>query len=299
MSFVSANEKPDQLRGPLKKSKDGKLNLPNLDKNPWTQKLKNGRLKHLPSDCAFDETQHPTIKQLMAYVSDAMLDVIDNINNSTETLNKFKTTNANHQGGGPATDTSSAAFLPSSLRNKMPLHIPNLIKNDSRLGHLLTKCTAEEGKAVAAHQAYQHQMAEYAKRLAELKLEGHIFLLKDVYLRSILLISEVLVKLAKTKLSIDTTGATPYQLAILAIKKALYKHVAPEHLEALPFLPAITKQTGTDDSKRELEKFWKGEGLNVIDYECAEDLFEVSCDELESTLRANDNAILDERLFPS
>ncbi|EJK69911.1 hypothetical protein THAOC_08791, partial [Thalassiosira oceanica] len=111
--------------------------------------LKNGRLKHLSDDPTFEATQHPTIKKLMVYISDTMLDVTDDINSSTEALNKFKTTDANYQGGGPAAaNASPATFLPSSLRIKVPVHIPNLMKSDSRLHHLLDKCQTEEAATI-------------------------------------------------------------------------------------------------------------------------------------------------------
>ncbi|EJK74445.1 hypothetical protein THAOC_03874 [Thalassiosira oceanica] len=90
--MASASEKPDNLWRPVmpKHGKNGKLEMPDLNKNPWRNKLKNGRLKHLSDDPTFEATQHPTIKKLMVYVSDTMLDVTDDINSSTEALNKLK-----------------------------------------------------------------------------------------------------------------------------------------------------------------------------------------------------------------
>ena len=297
----SATHKPSALFLPLMPKGDGKKeSLPDLEKGEWKRKLNSGRLRNLNNHPTFVGSQQSMIiKQLMAYASDAMLNVEEHIARNAETLDKFKTTDTNHQGGGTATNASPAAYRPSSLRGKMPLHFPNQL-NDSRLSTLQHQCETIMGNANATHSTYQNQMAEYAKQIAELKLKGALSLQRDVYLRGILIISESLVTFAKTELEIDATTVTEYQLAILAIKKALMVHVPANHFEELDFLTAITKQKGADEQRNELVKFWKGvdnEGLtqprSLVDDDSAEGLYEVNCLDVESKQSESDKTIVD------
>mmetsp|Transcript_3304 Transcript_3304/g.7333 ORF Transcript_3304/g.7333 Transcript_3304/m.7333 type:complete len:214 (+) Transcript_3304:364-1005(+) len=198
------------------------------------------------------------------------------------------------------TVTESATRKPAALLT---------LKNDSRLSTTLAACESVIGNANATHRAYQEQMAMYAKQLAELKLRGSISLLKDVYLRGILIISETLVSFEMTELEIDATTVMEYQLAVLAIKKALLEHVPEKHFEELAFLPTITKEQGTDEKKIELKKFWKGEDNNhvltqprsVVNDGSVEGLYEVNCNEVHPKQSDDDITIVNavaQKLYP-
>ncbi|EJK74638.1 hypothetical protein THAOC_03672 [Thalassiosira oceanica] len=112
-----------------------------------------------------------------------------------------------------------------------------------------------------------------------------------------------------TELEIDATTVTEYQLAVLAIKKALLEHVSEKHFEELAFLPTITKEQGTDEKKIELKKFWKGEDNNhgltqprsVVNDGSVEGLYEVNCNEVHPKQSDDDITIVNavaQKLYP-